>query len=66
MVESNATQLTIADDLISEFFALVEEPIIEFEGEPTEPTISISVGYFEETLNWLTTVTPGQSDLSLL
>lgn len=59
MVESNATQLANTDDLISEFFQLVEKPVIDSESEP----ISISVGYFEETLSWLTTVeTSDQTD----
>ena len=39
-----------SDDLITEFFSLVEKPVIETEVEAVELTVG---GYFAETLSWL-------------
>jgi len=49
-IERNVLLLEDNDDLVADFFNLVEPPVLEAEVKPIESPIS---GYFTETISWL-------------
>lgn len=51
--ERDALLVQDAGDLVSDFFQLVETPVLEIEVKPVETSKS---GYFAETLTWLSEV----------